>query len=101
MRNPFASGPTCPACHQGRYQTPQQKSACHHPYHNAPAEYVDPSAAVVPIAPPPPRSEAEVLEELFEVTNRARRMPYNARNYGPTHALINELLDELEAARHG
>jgi hypothetical protein len=50
---------------------------------------------------PPPRAEAEVLAELTEANARAKRMPYFALNYGPTHALINELITELEEARRG
>lgn len=49
----------------------------------------------------PPRPAAEVLAELHEANARAKRMPIVHANYAPTHSLINELLTELEAARHG
>lgn len=65
--------------------------------------FTGPNPEPYPVAPPlpQPRPEMEVLEELYQVNNRAKRMPYNARNYAATHTLINDLLDELEAARNG
>jgi hypothetical protein len=49
--------------------------------------------------PVPPRPEAEVLEELNEANARAKRMNIVHPNYGPTHSLISELLDELKETR--